>query len=443
MISLILTKKIDYNPTKTEEVILGLLSFASAKLWNIGNYEKHHYKELGFEEYPNWYDQKKRLKTEFWYKNLPSQTAQEVLNMLEKSWKSFFKLKETGGVKNPNPPRYKKTNNFKYLNNGFKSDGDCIRFSLPKALKIHLKDRYQIEDNYLTLKIKGFSALDLKVKEIEFKPLKYGKYQLNITHEVESQVIRENNDHYLSIDPGVNNMMTCYDNFTGKSFIISGGEWLSINRYFDKTIGHYQSISDAQQSAKGIKYPKKSKRVLSLYEKRAKQIHHLLHSGTKEIVDYCVAHNISKVIMGDITNIRKDNNHGRVKNQTFHKFPYAKIYSLLDYKLKLKGVEFIKQKEAYSSQCSPLTPAVSKKYAQKQNRKKRGLYKDGENIFNADSVGAFNIMRLYFQKNKLIFKGPMVHLSNPEKLSFDQSSKYLCNAEKRSSSSKGQAKEVA
>ncbi len=102
--------------------------------------------------------------------------------MLEKSWKSFFKLKETGGVKNPNPPRYKKINNFKYLNNGFKIDGDFIRLTLSKALKIHLKDRYQIEDNYLTLKIKGLSALDLKVKVIIVKPLKDGRYQLNIAH---------------------------------------------------------------------------------------------------------------------------------------------------------------------------------------------------------------------------------------------------------------------
>jgi hypothetical protein len=58
-------------------------------------------------------------------------------------------------------------------------------------------------------------------------------------------------------------------------------------------------------------------------------------------------------------------------------------------------------------------------------------------------VGAFNIMRLYFQKTKREFTGKTKYLSNPEKLSFNQTSKYLCNAEKRSSSSKGQAKKVA
>ena len=99
--------------------ILGHLCYAARKLWNVGNYEKRNYKDLGFEEYPDWYDQKKRLKAEFWYKNLPSQTAQEVLKELEGAWKSFFALKKTGGVKNPQPPRFKKDKScITYMQNG-------------------------------------------------------------------------------------------------------------------------------------------------------------------------------------------------------------------------------------------------------------------------------------------------------------------------------------
>ncbi len=440
---MLLTKKIIFKPNKAESIILRHLSFASAKLWNIANYEKHNYKALGFEKYPNWYEQKKRLKTEFWYKNLPSQTAQEVLNMLEKSWKSFFKLRETGGIENPNPPKYKKFYNFKYLNNGFKIDGDTVRFSLSKAMKNHLKDKYDIEDNYLIVKIRNFSELDLNVKEIEFKPLKNGNYQINVVHEIEDTIQKPDNGHYLSIDIGISNMLTCYDNKNGKSFIVSGKQWLSINRYFDKKIAHYQSISDAQQSAKGIKYPKKSKRVLSLYEKRAGQLSHLLHSATKTVVDYCDANDISKIIIGDITNIREDANFGKVTNQKLHKFPFAKIYSLLGYKLILKGIELIKQNEAYSSQCSPLSNEVSKEYAKKSNRKHRGLYKDGNLIFNADSVGAYNIMRLYYQKNDAWQETKVTGLSHPITYKFNQDSKYLCNARKRSSSSNGQAVMVA
>ena len=41
--------------------IIGHMCYAASKLWNICNYERHHYKELGLEKYPDWYYQKKTL----------------------------------------------------------------------------------------------------------------------------------------------------------------------------------------------------------------------------------------------------------------------------------------------------------------------------------------------------------------------------------------------
>ena len=116
---------------------------------------------MRFTSFPNWYDQKKRLKDNFWYKNLPSQTAQEVLNVLQQAWKSFFKLKENGSIENPRPPRFKKKGiGFKYLNNGFKKlDDASIRFSIPKQLKTYLKEKYNITDAYFYLKTKRFSKV--------------------------------------------------------------------------------------------------------------------------------------------------------------------------------------------------------------------------------------------------------------------------------------------
>ena len=39
--------------------IIGHMCYAASKLWNICNYERYHYKELGLEKYPDWYYQKK------------------------------------------------------------------------------------------------------------------------------------------------------------------------------------------------------------------------------------------------------------------------------------------------------------------------------------------------------------------------------------------------
>ena len=70
--------------------IIGHMCYAASKLWNVCNYERHHYKELGLEKYPDWYYQKKAHKGDLWYRQLPSQTAQETCKQLDKAWKSFY-----------------------------------------------------------------------------------------------------------------------------------------------------------------------------------------------------------------------------------------------------------------------------------------------------------------------------------------------------------------
>lgn len=95
--------------------------------------------------------------------------------------------------------------------------------------------------------------------------------------------------------------------------------------------------------------------------------------------------------------IRKDNDLGHVINQKFHQLPYKMIYMMLQYKLALCGIKFVLQNEAYSSQTSPADPEVSKQYAHKANRRHRGLYVDNGKIYNADAVGAYNILRLYLK----------------------------------------------
>lgn len=412
---MILTKKIVFKPKKEELIVLNSLSHSSAKLWNIGNYEKRNYKSLGFDKFPDWYNQKKRLKDELWYKNLPSQTAQDTLDTLHKSWKSFFKLKKTGGIKNPKPPRFKKHFNFTFLNNGYKIiDDNTIRFSLSKQMKEYLLSN-DIDLKYLTLKIKDFSRVNGKIKTIEFKPLPNGKYQINIAYEIEDIPLLEDNSHYLSIDIGLKNLFTCYDN-VGKSFIVKGNKYLEISKYFNKKIAYYQGIANSQQIAEGSKYGKSTKRINKLYNKKQLQLNHFFHSATKMIVNYCTENDIAKVVIGDIKGIRENSNLGKATNQKLHSLPYERIYSLLTYKLRMKGIELIKQNEAYSSQVSPFADKVNKSNASKNKRKHRGLYIDKQTLFNADSVGAFNILRLYEQKAKKGISMPLKGLSNPVRL---------------------------
>ena len=87
---------------------------------------------------------------------------------------------------------------------------------------------------------------------------------------------------------------------------------------------------------------------------------------------------------------------------------------MLEYKLKLYGIQLIKQEESYTSQCSPLSPEVSKSYAEVSNRKERGMYATDGMRYNADAVGAFNILRKYLTVSGKQKELSVTGLKNPE-----------------------------
>ena len=95
--------------------------------------------------------------------------------------------------------------------------------------------------------------------------------------------------------------------------------------------------------------------------------------------------------------------------------PYKKIADMLRYKLAMHGIELVGVSEAYTSRTSPKAESVDKAHADKSNRIQRGLYKDGTDIFNADSVGAYNIMRVYLKKHKKSAVLKYDRLSSPTK----------------------------
>ena len=399
----------------TSANIIGHMCYAASKLWNVCNYERNNYRELGLQKYPDWYYQKAVHKDNIWYKTLPSQTAQEICKLLDKSWKSFYRLQKTGGIKNPKPPRYKQSGiTVTYMQNGIvhEQGADTVRLSLPKALKEHMLSVYGISNNYLFLKNEVFRNTDV-IKQIKiYPPEADGRCRLIVIYEVPDVEPVEDNGRYLSIDLGLHNLMTCYDN-SGKSFIL-GRKYLSVIHRYDREIARVQSQWAKVQADAGVRYPRPSKHLLKLYDKKRHSVKDYLHKITRYIADYCRSEGISTVVIGDITGIRKDNDLGSRINQQLHSLPYAQLYTMLEYKLKMYGIRPVKQEESYSSQCSPMSQDVSERSAHKSSRIKRGLYLDGVMIFNADAVGAYNILRKYCAVSGTVIDMPASGLSNAE-----------------------------
>lgn len=380
--------------------IVGHLGYAAFKFWNVLNYERLHYKEMGLKEYPDWYYQKKAHKDNFFARNLPSQTAQQVAKLLEEAWNSYFALLKNGKIKNPHPPRFKQDKMpVIFIQNAIVQNGGNIRLSLPKQLKEFMKQEYGIDDNYLYLSNPVFEGID-SIKQIKlYPPDVNGECRCLVIYEVDDSVMKEDNGNYLSIDLGINNLMTCYSNVSGETFIV-GRKYLSLERKYLKQIERIQSQWYLAQKKKGVEYPKSSKHIMRLYEKKNNCINDYIHKITREVISYCLTNNINTVVVGDITGIREGFNKGSELNQKMHSLPFKKLVDKLTYKAEDAGIIVIQQKECYTSQCSPLSPSVSSKYATGEKRVKRGVYIDGEREWNADCVGAYNILRLYGQKSK-------------------------------------------
>lgn len=266
-------------------------------------------------------------------------------------------------------------------------------------------------EHYLYLKSSIFKNID-NIKQIKIYPPIDDQCEIIIVYKTNNDIVfKKDNGKQLSIDFGIKNLLTCYDDSNGKSFII-GREYLSIERYFQDNIAYYQNINAKQQVKLGVEYPKPSKKILKLYKNKNNKIHDYLHKVTHNVVRYCIDNNITSVVVGDITGILKNNEETTSKfinrdkvNQQLHSWPFKKLCDMLIYKLEDNGITCIKVKECYSSQCSPTTPEVSKEYANLDNRVQRGCYIDDQTLYNADVVGAYNIMRIAYNKN-LITKAP-------------------------------------
>ena len=251
------------------------------------------------------------------------------------------------------------------------------------------------------------------IKQLRIYPPENGKCDLIVIYEIEGPEQLSQNGHYLSIDPGLHNLMTCYDSGNGRTFIL-GRKYLSLERHFHKEISRVQSIWYTQQSGKGIKYLRSSKHIKKLYQKKQNAVKDYLHKVTRWLAEYCRKEGISCVVIGDIRNIRKEKDMGQKTNQKFHGLPYNKLYIMLEYKLKLYGIPLIKQEESYTSQCSPFSSEISKRYAEATNRKERGMYITDGIRYNADAVGAFNILRKYLSVSGKHKKLSVAGLKNPE-----------------------------
>ena len=319
------------------------------------------------------------------YKQLPANTAQNVLIGLDKSWKGFFKsIKEwkihsEKFLSKPNPPHYKKKNGEHILiftNQQCKIENNILKF--PK--KVNLKIKTRLSDN-----------TDLREVRIIPKGVGYVAeivYQKEVEEEEEEK--ERDKNRIVGIDFGSKNIIAMVNNIGKKPIVIKddGKGIKSINQFYNKRQAGLRSIYDKQ----GIRGSDKLRRLRT---KRDKKANDWIHKLTRWIVDWCIKHNIGTIVVGYNKEWKQKIKLGRRNNQNFVSIPFDKIIQKLSYKSEEVGIILKKQEESHTSICSFLDNESIKHHINYLGKRiKRGVFKTIKGILiNADINGAYNITK--------------------------------------------------
>lgn len=317
------------------------------------------------------------------YYALQSHLAGEVIKQVGEQFIGFFKNKSD---KKKRIPKYKDKNGFNVVTFPKITISKRIEFDKDKQLYT-----YTLCKRSYNLKVQSTKP---NVKMVKFA---YDEANDLIKcfkiYEVEQPKLKQDNSRYFSIDPGLNNIVSIYNNIGIRPLLYNGRPIKSINQYYNKNTAKLRSELPTNV--------KSSKRLKQLSLKRTNKIDYEMHKISNHIINEAVRNNISKIFIGNNVGWKTEINLGRRNNQNFVNIPHRKLFQQLLYKGALKGIEVIFTEESYTSKASFFDKDELPSYSEDSDkpnfsgrRIKRGLYVDSKgNIWNADLNGAANIMR--------------------------------------------------
>lgn len=392
---MILVQKNKLYLNDEDKFIIDKLCYHSARLYNSCMYIiKNYYNENN--SYINYNEQYHLIKSNEHYKTLITDSSQQIHRIVDRNFKSFFsllKLKQKGGYTSPiDVPNYLKKDSLWSLfvaGRSARIKGNKVYIGLTKEFK----EKYNITKKELIINLPKNLCNVKQLQQLQIKPLYGGKeYETLFCYEKQNDIKQLDNNSYLGLDCGLDNLLTGYNTKNKQSFIINGKLLKSINQHFNKQKSRLQSAYE-----KNNLKDKTTKKIIKLSEKRKNVINNYFNQTVNKIVKHCIKNNIGNVVIGDFKGIKQEINTGKVNNQNFVSIPYGILKRKLEAKCNYYGINYILQEESYTSKCSSLDlEKISKKEEYLGKRVKRGLYKtnSGFNI-NADVNGACNIIRKY------------------------------------------------
>ena len=333
----------------------------------------------------------KRDRTELYRSLIYVQSVQQILRKVHSSFESFFKaIKDYKKNKNnytgrPKLPKYKssKYDELIITNQNFKQNEKVLNF------KGSLKDlSFTMYNNGKANQVMfKYNGLDIDVFII------YEDEKTSTNKKVGNYI--ENDSRIISIDLGLNNLVTITNNIGIRSVIINGKGLKSKNIYYNYQIGKYQSILATVNQKNREKKSYKSNRLTRLRVKRNNIMNDYIHKTTRYIINYCKENLIDTIVIGNNKFQKQNKRKKQIKGlKNFIQVPIKRIIEQLRYKLEYEDIRLIETEESYTSKTSFLDNEVpNKETIAKGKRIKRGIFKrpNGEYV-NSDINGSLQIL---------------------------------------------------
>lgn len=368
----------------------------SNNLYNVAlyNIRQHYFNTKKFLTYESNYHE---CKTNENYGLLQAGISQQIMKVVDRSFKSFFNLIKKckqGDYRyhDVNIPHYRKKGglfNLIMSTNAFTIKNGFLHVAMSRDFRALHPDMKEI-------KIAFPKRLENKViKEVRILPCGNGRvFRVQYVYEVSEEVLNLDRDNALAIDLGIDNLATCVSTF-GTPFIMDGRKLKSINHQWNKEMARLRSISMKQ----GIKTTDRMQKITT---KRNNRVNDIMKKSARYIVNYCAENNIGTIVVGYNADFKRNPNIGKVNNQNFVQIPLGDLRQQLQFLCWKYRIEYLEQEESYTSKSSCLDNDVIPEYKPEQpytgtfsgRRVHRGLYrtKNGT-LVNADVNGSANIMR--------------------------------------------------
>jgi putative transposase len=333
------------------------------------------------EKSPSFFELQQSLQNKDDYKNLGRSYALPRIQIYSETNNARFKLIKSKKQSKVGLPKYLKNRKTNTTIPSYLVIDNCQYHIGKKKITIPLSRQMRKKYNVKHFDIEYNGILKWKGKQ-QRGQIHYddGKFYLYQSVEIETPKIKKN-DMIAGVDLGIKRLFGIAIN--NKNDYLIGGE-----RFFKQWKYYEDKIAKEKQILSYINR-KTSKKLSKLYSQRNKWQNNLYNNVVAKMFRIFKRNNISTLFVGDVKNIRENNDKGTLCNQMLHNYwAFDKLYHKMTNKAEENGIEMIKITEEYTSQRCPICGDICK-----DNKKDRiFICSFCGYIDHRDIVGAKNIM---------------------------------------------------